>query len=572
MRLQRLLIETNGYDDMYFRGGEKRNDSLFLKQGESVSFDTYFNCFSYTKHRDYTALDGVSFSCHVNGEATVSLYSFDGESRTLLASEAVCSSRASLYADFSSLPSLGILYPVISAVTDCSVTYGEFYTDRDFPSVDCAIAICTYKRESEILKNLEVLSRDVPFGISKIYVIDNGKTLDSISLSDKLISVIPNKNYGGSGGFTRGIMEAKYGGHSHVILMDDDVIVSPEAISRMCAFSSILSPEYSGAHIRASMLPKSAPFLQYEMGAKWNGGAVKSFKQNIDVRLSKNLIECAKDDDIQYGGWWCFMMPLSNTDKIGLPYPMFIKFDDIEYGKRCSSLAPIIAMSGISVIHEDFNVKYSVHLDYYKLRNQLITLSTHNMQNRFGVILRLMKTGANNLFLYRYDAMPLFFKAFDDFMKGPDFLLNTDEEALNGEIMKMSPTAKPLSEIDGWDDSMRSESKKNPSLLKKLLTAITLGGHIIPSFMLKRKIAAFPPLDANMSSAFMHKRTIQYQLGSDYGFDFRRSFKRFFGNFFKCIGMAFRVLFKYGRIKKKYLEKKDYLSSFEFWKSHLEIE
>jgi galactofuranosylgalactofuranosylrhamnosyl-N-acetylglucosaminyl-diphospho-decaprenol beta-1,5/1,6-galactofuranosyltransferase len=194
------------------------------------------------------------------------------------------------------------------------------------------------------------------------------------------------------------------------------------------------------------------------------------------------------------------------------------------------------------------------------------------MQNRFGVILRLMKTGANNLFLYRYDAMPLFFKAFDDFMKGPDFLIETDEEILNAEIMKMSPTAKPLSEINGWDDSMRSESKKNPSLLKKLLTAITLGGHIIPSFMLKRKIAAFPPLDANMSSAFMHKRTIQYQLGSDYGFDFRRSFKRFFGNFFKCIGMAFRVLFKYGRVKKKYLEKKDYLSSFEFWKSHLEIE
>lgn len=573
MVLQRLLISSNGYDDMYFRGGELRDGSILIKQNSSVSFDTYFNCFSYSKFKKYTSVKEITISLDIEGEATLSLYALTEKGSTLLSSCDVNCENASISVSLDSLSDDGILYPVVYARSDCTIRGGEISTNEPCNYIDCAIAICTFKRESEVTRNIEILNQAELSSISKIYVIDNGKTLDINALSSKRVSIIPNKNYGGSGGFTRGIMEAKAGGHSHVILMDDDVIINPEILNRMCAITSLLSDTYRGAHVSAAMLPLSKPYLQYEMGARWDGGAVKSFKQNIDVRKPKNLLECCKEENVQYGGWWCFMLPLSNTDKIGLPYPMFIKFDDIEYGKRCSSLSPIITMNGIAITHEDFNTKFSVHLDYYKLRNQLITTATHNMKNRLGIIFRLMKTSANSLFLYRYDAMPLIFRAFDDFLRGPDFLLSTNEEELNSEIMKMSPRAVPLSEIDGWDEGLKEQKKsKKTGFFKGLFMVLTLGGHLVPRFMLKNKISAFPPLDAKPVWAFMHKRTIQYQLGSDYGFDFGRSCKRFFGGFFKCIGMAFKILFKYGKVKRAYVKKKDYLSSFEFWEKHLEIQ
>lgn len=74
-------------------------------------------------------------------------------------------------------------------------------------------------------------------------VIDNGRTLVPEQWNSDKITIHPNKNVGGAGGFTRGMIESMEQPEdiTHVLLMDDDVIILPESIRRMYYLLSMLS-------------------------------------------------------------------------------------------------------------------------------------------------------------------------------------------------------------------------------------------------------------------------------------------------------------------------------------------
>lgn len=569
MTIQNIVFDSKyGYDEMYFRGGLPFGNYLKINKGERVSLDTYFNSLDVGVLKKYTSATKISVCLQITGTARLSLCTYDGENEKIVAQK-TDTGCAFLETKLDSIPENVILYPVIEAECDLSFLGGEYLCDAVPSKTNIAIAICTYKRESAVLKNIEVL-RTLKGTINTVYVVDNGQSLDV--KGDDYIKILPNKNLGGSGGFTRGLIEAKNGGHEHVILMDDDIEINKESIFRMASIVSILKNECKNAHISASMLPLSKPYMQFEAGARFNGQHIESFKQGLDLREKISLVKNLKADRVEYGAWWCFLLPLSDIDSFGLPLPLFIKFDDVEYGTRCCKNAPIITSNGLCVIHEDFDAKYSPHLEYYTIRNQLITLATQGKKGALNGILRLAKVSAKHLFLYRYDLMPLIFKAFEDFLQGASLLLNTDEEKLNREIMSLAPKAKPLSELDGWENELRAPYEpKRRCFFSKLFQALTLGAHLIPSFMLKKEISAFPLSNAKVGSAYLRKKTIQYQLGSDFGYAYNRSVKSFFKWFFKCFSLSFKLLFKYGRAKRSFKNSKALLTSYTFWKKHLEL-
>ncbi len=575
MVLQELILKTNGHDEMYARGGKFCEEGLFIPAGECASLDCYFNCLSYTKHLKYTSAEEISLSLSLAGEATVSLSIYDGKEEKIILTEDFPGGECTLRTSLLDLPTDGaILYPKIHAKSDVILTSGNYFTDTENEAPRIAIAICTYKREESVRNNLKILAAaKIPF-IERVFVIDNGGTLDADELSDDLIHIVKNKNYGGSGGFTRGIIEAYDAGYSHVILMDDDIVIFEESLARMTRFVSILKDPYKKSAFSAAMLPPTKPYMQVEMGARFNGEIIVSHGQQVDVRERETLINNLAYDEInEYGAWWCYLMPLTNVDKFGLPYPFFIKFDDVEYGTRCvSKTAPVITMNGVAVAHEEFDNKYNMYLEYYLIRNQLITTAVNNTRSTLGCIKRLIKNCALHMFSYRYSLMPVIFRAYNDLLKGPDFLINLNEEELNREIMKMFPKGQPLSEIEGWRPEMREEYKPGPiPRSKKLLLVLTLGGHLIPWFMLKKEPAFFQLADAKNARTLGHKVSIQFQAGADTGYCFKRRVGTFFAWFFKAIGLSFKILFKYGKAKKRYIEKKEYLTSMEFWKKHLEI-
>ena len=572
MQLQQIVVKESEYPSLYFRGGKQQGGQIILDEGERLSFDTYFNSFTYTKYRDYTRVDTVDFRADISGKAEVMLCCFDGERE-----EIVVSTHAEgafvLSVRLAELPKRAFLYPVIIAESTVTFVGGEYTAEVEASPVSFAIAICTYKREEYLKKNLALLEAAAPHRIDNIIVVDNGNTLDPKEELGSKVRIFKNPNYGGSAGFTRGIIEARRAGASHVILMDDDIEIFPETLARMSAFAAVLTEEYKNAHLSAAMLPTSAICYQYEKGALWNGAHIQSLNSGLDVREREALIANLDDGPIAYGAWWCFAMPISDVDAFGLPLPLFIKFDDVEYGTRCCKNAPIITMSGMAVAHADFDGKYNMHLEYYTVRNQLIMLAVHKMQGTLGCIFRLMKVSAKHLFLYRYEAMPIILRAFHDFLRGAEFIINENAEELNRSVMAMSPPAISLGLLPEWNGSIKeSYVHKKDSAARMLVRIITLGGHIIPRALMKKETVYAPLPGVKDVDCFMHGHTVQYQVLGDGGYVFDKHSGKFFREFGRCIGMMFKIIFRYRKAAESYREYSKYLMSEEFWKRYLGID
>lgn len=384
MVLQQLILPAdNKYPNLYYRG------DIVLSNTDIVSFDTYYNSFSYTKYRDYTNVKEVTFTCTVNGETLVQLCVFDGCERIVGTTRG--KGKLSVSAKLSELPENGFLYPKITALSEAEFINGEYTSEIVGQDINVCIVICTYKREEYVLKNIEQLKNYKFSFINHVFVIDNGKTLDCNMLSDDFSSVLSNKNYGGSGGFTRGLIEAYDRKYSHVILMDDDVEFHSETLEQMTVFMSLLSEKYKDSWFSAGMMTLDKPWEQFELGARWDGGTI-SLKHKVDVRECAVLLDNLDNSDVNYGGWWCLCMPVSIVKKSNLPLPFFIKFDDIEYGVRKPKDTEIITMNGIALCHEAFENKMSFSGEYYCFRNEMVTIALHQKNGMFVAIKRSQET------------------------------------------------------------------------------------------------------------------------------------------------------------------------------------
>ena len=562
LKLQEIIIPRNNTEKTMFYRGE-----TVLKCGDNLSFDTYFNSFSYTKYRDFTKAEGITFSCKFKGKARIALCFFDGAEHIVAESEA--EAFAELHADFERLPKIGFLYPKIFALTDCIFIEGCYSSDCEPSEIKVCIAMCTYKREKYVLKNIELL-RGFKFSfIDRVFVVDNGMTLDPDSLSDDRIKILPNKNLGGSGGFTRGIIEAFDERYSHIILMDDDVEFYAETLERITLFMSILKAEYEDSCFSAAMLllSEKEPYIQWEMGGHWTGRCIESCKHNADVRDKSVLLDNLDNSNVKYGAWWCFCMPLSLTEN-GLPLPFFIKLDDVEYGLRNCADKHVITMNGAAVFHESFENKMNFSMDYYTIRNELTVSALHGGNSRTAVLIFLSTIGKELIF-YRYGNIPLICKAVNDFLGGVDFFITYDEERLNNDLRKKAVKLVPLSEIVGWDEN---ETEFLPNIKSKKGKFKALASNFLPCFFLKKRTAAVAIPYASPENFVARKAVIQYQLDRQAGVLTERSFGKFLKYGFIGALTALKLMFNFSKVKKIFLERNGEITSFGFWRKRMMID
>lgn len=234
------------------------------------------------------------------------------------------------------------------------------------------ISITTFKREKYVKRTMKVLQdfqRDHPW--LSVLVVDNGGTLQEID--DTKFRVIHNRNYGGSGGFTRGMIEyVEQGKVDYVLLMDDDIVLETSALERTFALLSGLKKEYMDSFLSGAMLSLENPCIQYENTAAWRKirlyGEGKDFNLiNVNNLLKNEIVPSQKN---RYGAWWFCCIPVQRIRDIGYPLPVFIKGDDMEYGIR--NHREVMSMNGIGVWHQSFLAKISPVVNYYSDRNMLI--------------------------------------------------------------------------------------------------------------------------------------------------------------------------------------------------------
>lgn len=419
-----VLTEDEARRALYVRGdGRAADDGGFiLRAGESADFFTYFNSFSLMKWRRYTSLRALSLRVWLEGEAAVEVVGRTASSASVLVREIVADGVQQVAIPWDASVLAGIR---VAARRDCVIRgmawCGSF--DAYHPKRIGAV-ICTFRREAYVKKTMEVLHTfQETHDWLDVLVVDNGRTLPVTE--SRRFCVIGNPNYGGSGGFTRGMMEyVQRGGVDAVLLMDDDISLETGALERARSLLSGVRPEYAESFLGGAMLDMQRPAVQVENTGYWNGIRFHSLGGGRDLSLKEELLrnELEGQRENQYAAWWFCVMPLSRIETLGYPLPVFLKGDDMEYGMR--NQRPLMCMNGIGVWHEAFEKKVSDVVNYFSDRNMLILnlfaggcARWKTMVMIFGRLTkRLIRRGAG------WGAVRMFSLALQDFRRGPEAL------------------------------------------------------------------------------------------------------------------------------------------------------
>lgn len=418
--------------------------SFALPAGERVSFGTYFNAFPAAYWRKWTDAASVTLTVRATGSPTVTVYRSNAHGATermtaISVPEEGWSIELSLapfgdggwyWFDLASGSQPAVLEEADWSVAELGRTRGT-----------ASIAITTFNRPDYCAAQLRQLGAAAGTLelLDEIVVIDQGTdnvedqpgfTHVEQGLRGKL-RIIRQPNLGGSGGFSRGMHEALGGGRSrYVLLLDDDVVLEPEGIGRGIAFADhCRTPTIVGGHM-FNMYERSVLHSWAESVNEWefSWGPVNGTKQAHNF-ARQNLRRTAwlhKRFDVDYNGWWMCLIPVEVVDKIGLGLPLFIKWDDAEFGLRARDAGfPTVTYPGAAVWHvpwmeKDDTVDWQA---YYHQRNRWLVALLYTPYPRGGnLISKSLRDDLKQLLAQQYSAVELRLQAIEDLLDGPERL------------------------------------------------------------------------------------------------------------------------------------------------------
>lgn len=496
-------------------------DVVLTKNGV-LSLNTYFNSFFEKFYAKYTEISSLYYLLKLEGSFQVSLYREhpNKDNRELIHAENFEKCQVSKPVKIS-LPDswrskdAGRVYLEITCLSEHGLfTEGLIVTDQPkIKEVSLGIVICTFKKETYVKNTVNTILKDslLQGKNFKVFVVDNGRTLKEYEFAQQSVQLIPNRNVGGSGGFTRGLIQALEENniegdniYTHFLLMDDDVELDSESIYRLFPLYEYANQDFA---VSGAMLDLYKKYMLYEAGALYgihfgaNGKPVYSpfgrvpLKHKLNLEKINNNIFLSEDNP-DYGAFWFFAFSKEIVEKIGLPMPYFIKGDDMEFGLRIKQRLgnPIVAFPGIAVWHEPFYAKNPVWVIYYATRNHLITHSIRDSLKYFDAVKFLTKGLLYQLFLFDYNSAEMLLRGFEDYMEGPNMVKMSDPEKLHTSIVELSKSCK--SQITQFIEP--TNNKNYPKLgnkqtevnfIQKIICLLTLNGHLIPNFLLSNEEA-----------------------------------------------------------------------------------
>lgn len=425
--------------DLYYRGSRilPSKNGIVIDRGGVLDLATYFNLFSWDKWSLYTGLESLSLIVDIKGSCVVTIHSLDENAQVLEESVTTILSSGEFELAVPERMFAGKLAVQIEAKSPCMLISAT-WSSAKLPfkhSSRIAAVFCTFNRDEYLFENLNVL-KDAGMDNLDVLIVDNASRIEQSKITElgDGFRLFHNPNVGGSGGFTRGIMEALKSreNYSHVLLMDDDIRIEAEAVRRSGVLLSCLKPEYDNHFLSGGMMQLDKPHMMFESTARWNGMRVKNYYKDLDLTEIENL--CSSDQDMKannkYAAWWYCGIPLKKDMDTQLPFPFFIYGDDMDYSlKRASGF---ITMNGIAVWHEPFTKKFSpLFKSYFFCRNTLILNSLHH--RKFSVLNSLVNAWSHfyvQIFVHDYRSASLALDAFDDFLEGAEYVTALNEMEL----------------------------------------------------------------------------------------------------------------------------------------------
>lgn len=504
--------KTPDMADLYMRfDGVFEDKKIIFLKNSTVSLNTYFNSIYENYYNKYTNIRSFDYLLKLEGDFIIAAYrEIESNPRQLIYQGQFEQCQINEYQKIT-LPTInssqesGRIYIEIT----CLSTEGYFLeglvttTAQKQQDVTLGIVICTFKKETYVKNTVNRILQDnlLQDKNIKIFVVDNGKTLQDSDFGDERVALIPNRNLGGSGGFTKGLIEGLQADiYTHFLLMDDDIELDSEVIYKLISLYEYAQTDFA---IAGSMLDLYKKTLLHEAGALYNqyintkgelhhrSFEMTSLKHNLDLSDSTSLNLLSVEEPVDYGAFWFFAVSKEVIKKIGLPFPFFIKLDDIEFGLRVNTHLKngIVPFPGIAVWHEPFYTKKPVWDLYYRTRNQLITNSIYGCLDYLSTIIILTRGIVYNLLIFDYNTAKMYLQGFEDYLQGPSIITKKDSEILHSQICAASKShqsqttlTNPLLKIEDYQISKVGK-------LQKLASLITLNGHLLPQFLIKNESA-----------------------------------------------------------------------------------
>lgn len=435
--------------------------TLEIGAESEVSFATYFNAFPASYWRRWSRLESVVLRVEITGSARVDLYRSKATGARITVGGTEISDSGGLtpaVAEFEieldPFEDGGWIWFDITTDTAVTVRSAGWYAPLPAPGkADIALGIPTFNRPSDCVNALAALTSDplVDQVISAVIVTDQGtkKAVDhpgfaaaAAPLGDRL-SIYNQPNLGGSGGYSRVMYEALH--HTdceQILFMDDDIRIEPDSILRALALSRFAKvPTLVGGQ----MLNLQEPSHLHVMGEMvdaanfmWTGAVNTEYDHNFakyplndEEQYRSRLLH--RRIDVDYNGWWMCMIPRSVAEELGQPLPLFIKWDDADYGLRAGEHGyPTVTLPGAAIWHMAWSDKDDA-IDwqaYFHLRNRLVVAALHWDGDIKGLLASHLKATFKHLLCLEYSTVAIQNKAMDDFLAGPDHIFSILESAL----------------------------------------------------------------------------------------------------------------------------------------------
>jgi len=407
--------------------------------GSRVSFATWFAAFPAGEWARHTDVPRVRLDAVLTGPGHIELFRSDAAGRTC-----ALSGRTAELDD----PAGGwVWFDVVAGHADVVLERADWCADggtRPSQPGTLTLAMTTYDRPRSALGVLRRLADEpaVLAVVDEVLVVDQGSrrvcaepdfTEVAESLGDRL-RVVEQANLGGSGGFARGMLETLQRGRSrYVVLLDDDIALEPESLRRALAFTDRCAVP---TLVSCAMLNLALPTVLNSPGERvdrprfiWETVPPGEPDTDLAVTGLRTTVWLHTRLDVEYGGWWCCLIPVQVLREVGLSLPLFLKWDDAELGLRAGAAGfPTVALPGAGVWHEPWSGKADT-LDwqaYYHHRNRMLTALLHLPCRRgLRLLLDSLEWSLVPLVSMRYSVVALRNRALADLLAGPDDLHRT---------------------------------------------------------------------------------------------------------------------------------------------------
>ena len=569
--LQRLILPRDETTEplLYVRSqGDVSfaNENAMLVKGAEISFDTSFGVFAAGRWRRLTSVDCLSVTVHAVGSGRIELVGVSSVARgvslreKIVASTGISSSgKTTIEVPDFAKTSIGTYFIRVSAEqSDVVVSGGQWTTTTKAPrEVRLSLSVTTFNRQDyvkpTVAKVLQLVENvDSLRDRMRILVVDNARNISFDTAPNAPITVVQNPNLGGAGGFARGIIHLRDEGWStHVLLMDDDITLEPEALVRTFALFTFARDEKLCIH--GAMLSEEQAWMQFEAGSKYRWRSLyplRAIGREDDLRERKLALRDAREKKFAYTAWWYTAFPISITRDN--PLPVFVRGDDVAFGLMHTGKHSV-TMNGVIVWHADFGLKNNPSSLYYEKRNfaivDTLVFSNHHW---WHLARRFIALCFRNLFSMRYASVEYMILGVRAYLAGPEALMATDHSALHDELRKVAeekpgPLSAELAAV--------SITKPRPKIIRLVGFALAiplLGGYILPK-VLRRDVLKTAPIDSRaVGLATRYNRILYRHDRLPEGFLVERDSKRFFKLLREVCVVTKDIALNYRRLKREY--------------------